>query len=188
MQAMIMPGVKSGDGAVIAARSVVTKDVEPYTIVGGNPAKEIKKRFSNKEIKKLQEMQWYNWEREEYGPLCLSIWLDDEMGRYLSDPPRENASEACMNFAKYIEKDESWYPFVVFSKKTNEFIGTCSVVPMEDPKHWDLGYCVHKNYWRQGYTTEMIKALMAFGYQKGARKFTADVAQENQASNGVLKS
>lgn len=65
MQAMIMPGVKIGDGAVIAARSVVTKDVEAYTIVGGNPAKEIKKRFSDIEIEQLKEMQWYNWDREE---------------------------------------------------------------------------------------------------------------------------
>ena len=125
--------------------------------------------------------------REEDSPLCFSIWLDDEMGKYLSDPPRESASEAYMNFAKGIEEDESWYPFVVFSKETNEFIGTCSLVPMEDPQHWDLGYCVHKKYWRQGYATEMIKALITFGYENGGRKFTADVAQENDGSNGVLK-
>ena len=47
---------------------------------------------------------------------------------------------------------------------------------MKDPKHWDLGYCVHKNHWRQGYATEMIKALINFGYENGGRKFTADVA------------
>ncbi|MEG0847999.1 MAG: GNAT family N-acetyltransferase [Niameybacter sp.] len=125
--------------------------------------------------------------REEHGPLCLSIWLDDEMGKYLGDPPRDKANEKYMNFAKGIEEDEGWYPFVVFSKDSNEFIGTCSMVPMEDMKHWDLGYCIHKKYWRQGYATEMIKALISFGYDKGGRRFTADVAQENIASNAVIK-
>lgn len=61
-EAMIMPGIKIGDGAIIAARSIVTKDVEPYTIVGGNPSKILKKRFSDKEIEQLLEIQWWNWE------------------------------------------------------------------------------------------------------------------------------
>lgn len=125
--------------------------------------------------------------KEEYSSLCFSIWLDEEMGKYLGDPTRENANETYMNFAKDIEKDESWYPFVAFSKDSNEFIGTCSIVPMEDIEHWDLGYCIHKKYWRQGYATEMIKALISFGYAKGGRRFTADVAQENIASNAVIK-
>lgn len=65
MNAMIMPGVTIGEGAIVAAGSVVAKDVPPYTIVGGNPAKEIKKRFTDKEIEKLQEMRWFDWEREK---------------------------------------------------------------------------------------------------------------------------
>ena len=64
-EAMIMPGLTIGDGAVIAARTVVTKDVEPYTIIGGNPAKMIKKRFSAEEIGILQEVQWWNWSEEK---------------------------------------------------------------------------------------------------------------------------
>ncbi len=61
----IMPGVTIGDGAIIATKSVVTKDVEPYTIVGGNPAKEIKKRFSEEKINELLEIAWWNWPIEE---------------------------------------------------------------------------------------------------------------------------
>jgi len=60
-EAVIMQGVHIGDGAVIATRAVVTKDVPPYTIVGGVPAKEIKKRFSEETIKKLMKIQWWNW-------------------------------------------------------------------------------------------------------------------------------
>jgi acetyltransferase-like isoleucine patch superfamily enzyme len=58
--AVIMSGVKIGDGAVIGAFSVVTKDVDPYTIVGGNPAKQIRKRFNNEVINKLLELKWWN--------------------------------------------------------------------------------------------------------------------------------
>lgn len=61
-EALIMPGVKIGDGAVIATRTLVTKDVEPYSIVGGNPAKLIEKRFSEEEIEILEKIQWWNWD------------------------------------------------------------------------------------------------------------------------------
>ena len=63
--ATIMPGIKIGDGAIIASNSNVTKDVEPYSIVGGNPAKEIKKRFSKEQIEKLLKISWWNWEIEK---------------------------------------------------------------------------------------------------------------------------
>ena len=61
----IMPGINIGDGAIIATNSTVTKDVAPYTIVGGNPAILIRKRFSDKMIDELLEMQWWNWSIEK---------------------------------------------------------------------------------------------------------------------------
>ena len=61
----IMPGIRIGDGAIIAANSTITKDVEPYTIVGGNPAKEIRKRFTEKETTKLLKIKWWNWTIEK---------------------------------------------------------------------------------------------------------------------------
>lgn len=63
--ATIMAGVTIGDGAIIAANSTVVKDVEPYSIVGGNPAKEIKKRFAEDEIARLLKLQWWNWPIEK---------------------------------------------------------------------------------------------------------------------------
>ncbi len=63
--AVIMAGVKIGDGAIIGARAVVTKDVEPYSIVGGLPAKEIRKRFSPETIDRLLKLQWWNWSIEK---------------------------------------------------------------------------------------------------------------------------
>lgn len=63
--AVIMAGVRIGDGAIIGTRAVVTKDVEPYSIVGGVPAKEIRKRFAPEIIQKLMEIQWWNWPIEK---------------------------------------------------------------------------------------------------------------------------
>lgn len=59
-ESIIMPGVKIGDGAIIAAYSVVTKDVEPYSVVGGNPARFIKKRFNDELIELLLEFKWWD--------------------------------------------------------------------------------------------------------------------------------
>ncbi|MFN8832280.1 MAG: CatB-related O-acetyltransferase [Alphaproteobacteria bacterium] len=60
--ATIMQGVKIGDGAIIGTNSLVTKDVEPYTIVGGNPAKEIRKRFDDETIQMLLALKWWDWD------------------------------------------------------------------------------------------------------------------------------
>ncbi len=64
-EAIIMPGVRIGDGAIIATRAVVTKDVEPYTIVGGIPAKVIRKRFDDRTIEKLLKIKWWDWNKEK---------------------------------------------------------------------------------------------------------------------------
>lgn len=64
-EAMIMSGITIGDGAVIAARAVVTKNVKPYEIVGGNPAIYIKSRFKKEEITQLLKMKWWNWEEDK---------------------------------------------------------------------------------------------------------------------------
>ncbi len=125
--------------------------------------------------------------RKEDASFCLDIWLDDEMGKYLSDPPRDKADDTYLRWKENVETYDGCYYFIAISKETGNYIGTCSAVPSEDQKHWDLGYCVHKKYWRQGYATEMIKALIDFSYINGGRKITAEVAQQNPGSNAVLR-
>lgn len=83
LKATIHSGVTIGDGAVIAGQSVIVKDVAPYTIVGGNPAREIRKRFDEATINRLQKIQWWSWPEEKIEamlPLMLSgnikVFLD----------------------------------------------------------------------------------------------------------------
>ncbi|CAM0117742.1 CatB-related O-acetyltransferase [Rhabdochlamydiaceae symbiont of Dictyostelium giganteum] len=73
-EALIMPGVKIGDGAIIAARSTVCQDVKPYEIVGGNPSKGIKFRFSEEKIASLLNIKWWDWDIrliKEHYPLLM---------------------------------------------------------------------------------------------------------------------
>lgn len=61
-RATIMPGVRIGDGAIISAEAVVVKDVDPYTVVGGNPAREIKQRYPYEVIQELLEIRWWDFD------------------------------------------------------------------------------------------------------------------------------
>lgn len=81
-EAIIMSGVKIGDGAVIGTRALVTKDVEPYTIVGGSPAKPIKKRFSECEIEMLLELKWWDWSIEKIKANAEFLTTDDIVALY----------------------------------------------------------------------------------------------------------
>lgn len=63
-EAVIMAGVHIGNGAIIGARAVVTKDVAPYTIVGGVPARTIRKRFDDATISRLESLRWWDWSKE----------------------------------------------------------------------------------------------------------------------------
>lgn len=72
-EAVILAGVTIGDGAVIGDRAVVTKDVPPYTVVGGVPAKPIKKRFNDETITELLKLKWWNWSEEKISQNIKSI-------------------------------------------------------------------------------------------------------------------
>ena len=76
-ESVILSGVTIGDGAVIGSRAVVTKDVEPYTIVGGVPAKPIRKRFDEQMIKKLEKIGWWNWGEEQIRQNLEAIQVGD---------------------------------------------------------------------------------------------------------------
>jgi virginiamycin A acetyltransferase len=77
-QALIMPGISIGNGAIVASRSVVVSDVPAYTIVGGNPAKPLKQRFSADDIESLQSIAWWDWSVEKI-TLHLAIIMSGDI-------------------------------------------------------------------------------------------------------------
>jgi virginiamycin A acetyltransferase len=76
-QATIMPGVQIGDGAIIATKAVVTKDVLPYAIVGGNPAQTIRMRFESDTIARLLALRWWDWDITKITRTVLAICSAD---------------------------------------------------------------------------------------------------------------
>lgn len=76
-EAVIMAGVTIGDGAIIGTRAVVTKDVAPYSIVGGIPAREIRKRFAPEVVERLRELKWWNWPEEKIRKAIPAIQVGD---------------------------------------------------------------------------------------------------------------
>ena len=76
-EAVILSGVHIGDGAIIGARAVVTKDVAPYTIVGGVPAKPIRRRFDDETIEKLESLRWWDWDAEKIRACIPAIQSGD---------------------------------------------------------------------------------------------------------------
>lgn len=81
-EAMILGGVTVGDGAIIASRAVVTKNVAPYSIVGSNPAKHIRYRFSECEIDQLLAMKWWDWSDEKIKEAMHLLCSSDIQGLY----------------------------------------------------------------------------------------------------------
>ncbi|WP_025822250.1 type B chloramphenicol O-acetyltransferase [Shewanella marina] len=81
-EAMLMSGINVGTGAVIASRAMVTKDVPPYAIIGGNPAKIIRYRFTESQIARLLEMQWCHWPDEQVKAAMALICSADIEGLY----------------------------------------------------------------------------------------------------------
>ena len=82
-EAVIMAGVHIGDGAIIAARAVVTKDVPPYTIVAGTPAKEIRKRFDAEVIEQLLILKWWDWSTDKIHQ-CLPYIAEGKLDELLA--------------------------------------------------------------------------------------------------------
>jgi chloramphenicol O-acetyltransferase type B len=89
IEAVMLSRVKISDSAIIGARSIVTKDVPPYSIMAGNPARVIKNRIDDETINRLLKLQWWNWDNSKIEK-CLPSLLSDDVGAFLqaakSDP------------------------------------------------------------------------------------------------------
>lgn len=122
--------------------------------------------------------------RKEDKGFCLAVWLDEENGRYLSDPTKESIDDGYRNALAALEDNPDGYYFIV--EADGKKIGTCCAFP-DAAGTYDIGYCLHRDYWRQGYGSEMLKLLIAWVSQMGGRRITAEAADANTASVALLR-
>lgn len=115
------------------------------------------------------------------------MWFDAENGAYLSDPARAYVDETYQHALDTLEDSPHGYYLVIELADTGETIGSCCMFPDEARKVYDIGYCIHKRHWKQGYGSETISLLLRWMQEQGAEKATAEVAVENAASNALLR-
>lgn len=118
---------------------------------------------------------------------AMSVWNDPEMGEYLPDPSLENMDDGYRKSLESLGDDDTCCYLIAESKTSGDRIGTCSFMPMDDGLVYDIAYCVHKKYWRNGYATEMAQGMIAYAKQQGAKKITIVINQENVASNAIAQ-
>ncbi len=115
------------------------------------------------------------------------MWFDEENGKYMSDPTREYVDEAYQKALDTLGESQDGYYLVIELADTKERIGSACMFPDEEKKVYDIGYCIHKSKWKQGYGGEAIALMLAWLKAHGAEKVTAEVAVNNIPSNLLLR-
>lgn len=124
--------------------------------------------------------------READLPFLTDMWFDEENGKYLSDPTREYVDEAFQKALDTLGESVSGYYLVIELADTGERAGSCCMFPDETGKIYDIGYCIHRKFWRRGYGSEALRLMLDWMKAQGVEKVTAEVAVENVPSNRLL--
>lgn len=127
-----------------------------------------------------------NYQRADL-PHLSAMWFDAENGKYLSDPTNEYVDDKYQAALDGLEDSSYGYYLTVVLNDSGEVIGSCFLFPDEKKERFDIGYCIHKNYWRQGYGTELLHLIVLWAREHGAVEITAEAAKENIASSLLLK-
>ncbi len=125
--------------------------------------------------------------RKEDALFAISIWNDPKMGEYLPDEAMQEIDEAYLKEIEELAEDKECCYMIAELKDTHIRIGTCSFIPSEDGRVYDIAYCVHKDYWRNGYATEMARGMADYARAHGADKVTVRVNKDNVASNSIAR-
>lgn len=123
-----------------------------------------------------------SYERSDL-PFVTGMWLDPENGRYMSDPTADRVDAV---FQKALDTlQDSPHGYYLILELAGELVGSFSIFP--DGGVWDIGYCIHKDHWRQGFASEALAIMLDWMRSQGAQKVTAEVAVQNTASNALLQ-
>ncbi len=118
---------------------------------------------------------------------AISIWNDPKMGEYLPDEAMEKIDETYVKEIERLADDKDCCYLISERKDARERVGTCSFMVLDGGKTYDIAYCVHKDYWRNGFATEAARGMIDYAVRQGAGKITVRVNRENAASNRVVK-
>ena len=114
------------------------------------------------------------------------MWFDPENGRYLSDPAADYVDAAYQKALDGLQDSGDGYYLIAELRETGERIGTCCAFP-DGEGVCDIGYCVHKSRWKQGFGTETVELLVGWAREQGWSAVTAEAAKENRASCALLE-
>ena len=120
-------------------------------------------------------------------PSVTAMWFDEENGRYMSDPTAEYVDEKYQAALDALEDNPDGYYLTVVLNASGAIMGTACIFPEEPEGRFDIGYCIHRDCWRQGYGTELIGLIIDWVRENGGREITAEVAKENTGSNMLLR-
>jgi len=132
------------------------------------------------ETPRLTIRSWNKSDKE----FTLSIWGDEENGKYMSDPSRENMDEEYLKCVDEMEDNPDGYYLIADSKEDGSPVGTCCIFPEDG--NFDIGYCIAKDHWNEGLATEMIDAIIHWIKAEGGKSITGEVADINLASVALL--
>ncbi|MCH5274461.1 MAG: GNAT family N-acetyltransferase [Lachnospiraceae bacterium] len=120
-------------------------------------------------------------------PFLVAMWFDEENGKYLSDPTKDYVNDEYRKALEKLEDNPHGYYLTLVLNASEEIMGSCFMFPDDKKESFDIAYCIHKNYWRQGYATELIPLIIDWVHGHGGIEITAEVAKENIASNSLLR-
>lgn len=117
---------------------------------------------------------------------AIGIWNDPEMGQYLPDPALTEIDPAYLAEIQALGEDDECCYLIAWNR-AGARVGTCSFIPTADGKSYDIAYCVHRDFWNQGFATEMARGMMDYARGQGAAQITVSVGQGNGPSNRVVE-
>lgn len=121
-------------------------------------------------------------------PAVLDMWFDPENGKYMSDPTAAYVDAVYQKALDGLEDNPDGYYLTVVANGTERIIGTCCIFPDEKKENsFDIGYCIHKDLWRQGYGSELLSLIIDWVRRHGGTEITAEVAKDNPGSNMLLR-
>ena len=126
-----------------------------------------------------------NYQRTDL-PFLTAMWFDEENGKYLSDPTREYVDSVYQTALDGLEDNPYGYYLTIVLNASGQTIGSCFIFPDNKNKSFDIGYCIHKNFWGKGLGKELISLLIDWVHKHGGIEITAEAAKENIASNQLL--